>query len=235
MLNKAWYTAYTEVLTLTVPFAFPYIWPVQWKQYKKTVSWWKTARLLVLSCSRSSLPTYKENLSYHSSCVCLQVLFSRSLSFLQSCSLKIFISILQDAECSWEKPVVLLHTLSHSPERELSVLWSCGTWPHLSPTVFLDCLNLKHVTAWMTGSLLYLLSPGYGPCSWKAFIEINAFMEKRCSTHRLIYSTVKSNSSGAEDNCVPFHIHIHNIAAVDAVGPQRLGIAHTTPGYLILT
>lgn len=176
-----------EVCTLTDPLIFLYTWPVQWKQNKNTVSWWNTACLLILSCSRSSLPIHKENPSYHSSCVCLQVLFSGSLSFLQSCSLKIFISILQDAECSWEKPVVLLHTLSHSPERAecTLMLWH---WPRLWPTVFLDCLTLKHVTAWMTGSALCLLSPGYRLRSWKAFIEINAFVETRCSTHLLIYT-----------------------------------------------
>lgn len=133
-----------------------------------------------------------------------------------------------------EKSQWFFFTPSPTRLRELSVLWCCGTWPRLWPTVFLDCLNLKHVTAWMTGSALCLLSPGYRLHSWKAFIEINAFVEIRCSTHLLIYSTVKSNSSGAEDNCVPF-IYSHNIATVDAVGPQSLGVAHTTLGYLILT
>lgn len=73
----------------------------------------------------------------------------------------------------------------------------------------------------MTRFVLSLLSPDYGLCSWKASIEISAFMKKRCSTPRLIYNTVKSNSSGAGDNCVPF-IHIHNIAAGGVVGPQSL-------------
>lgn len=197
---------------------------MQWKQSQNTVPWWKTACWLTLSCSHSSLPKYKENPSYHSSCVCLQVLSSGSRSSLQSCSLKIFISTLPDAECSWEKPGVVLHSLSPSPDRGLRVLWCRGTWPRLWPTVFLDFLNLKRVTASMTCSVLSLLSPDYGLCSWKASIEISALVKKRCSTPRLIYSTVKSNSSGAGDNCVPF-IHIHNIfwiAAGGVVGPQRL-------------
>ena len=153
-----------------------------------------------------------------------------------SCSLQILSSILQDAECSWEKPVVLLHSLSHSPEWELRALCSCGIWPLLWTTVFLDCLSLKHVTVWMTSSVLYLLSPGCGLHSWKAFIEINTFMKKGVQLITWFTAQLRAAPSGTEDNCVPF-IQIHNIAGVSLIGiwPQSLGIAHTTPGYLILT
>lgn len=68
--------------------------------------------------------------------------------------------------------------LTPSPTRlRESWVYSDTMAPRLWPTIFLDRLNLKRVTEWMTGSVLYLLSPGYGLC----FIEINAFMEKRCS------------------------------------------------------
>lgn len=152
-----------------------------------------------------------------------------------SCSLQIFSSILQDAECSREKPVVLLHTLSRSPEWELRALCSCGIWPLLWTTVFLDCLNLKHVTAWMTSSVLYLLSPGCGPHSWKAFIEINAFMKKDVRLITWFTAQLRAAASRAEDHCVPF-IQIYS-AGVLLIGicPQRLGIACMAPGYLILT
>lgn len=218
------YIIYTEVLTLTVPFIFPYILPVQWKHYRNAASGRKTACLPVLSCSHSSLPIDKENPSYHSSCVCLQVIFSRPLSFLRSvpAPLQIFSSLLQDAECSWEKPVVLLHSLSHSPEWELRALCSCGIWPLLGTTVFLDCLNLKHVTVWMTSSILYLLSPGCGLHSLKAFMEINALMKKGLQLIAWFTMRLRAAASGAEENCVPFD-QIDNTAGVPLIAFSHRG------------
>lgn len=154
-----------------------------------------------------------------------------------SCSLQIFSSTLQDDDdCSWEKPMVLLHSFSHSLEWELRTLCSCGVWPLLWTIVFLDCLNLQHVIVWMTSSVLYILSPGCGLHSWKCFIEINASMKK--GVQLITWFTVESKAagSGAEDDCV-LSIQIYNIAGVprNGVCPRRLGTANITPGYLILT
>lgn len=132
------------------------------------------------------------------------LLQTSELLAVSSCSLQIFSSILQDAECSWEKPVVLLHSLSHLPEWELRALCSCGIWPLLWTTVFPDCLNLKHVTARMASSVLYLLSPGCGLHSQKAFVEINAFTKKGAQLITWFVEQLRAAASGAADNHVPF-------------------------------
>lgn len=90
--------------------------------------------------------------------------------------------LLKDIHLNTTRCWVLLRKASGSSSHPLPLAWErveCrGTWPCLWPTVFLDFLNLKHVTAWMTGSVLNLLSPGYGLHSWKAFIEIMPLCKK---------------------------------------------------------
>lgn len=87
----------------------------------------------------------------------------------------------------------VLHSLSLSLKWELRS--SCGIWPILWTTIFLDLLNLKYVTLWMTSSLLYLSYPGWGLYSWNSSIEIDVFMKKKKPwTHPLFYNTVKSSN-----------------------------------------
>lgn len=195
MLNRAYHTAYTEVLTLISHFIFLYILPVQWRHYWNAASWCKTACLLIPSCSHSSLPIYKENLSYHSSC-CLpsgNLLQTSELLAVCSCSLQIFSSILQDAECSWEKPVVLLHSLSHSSERAKGTLlllylttFVNYCFPGLSEFETRHSVNDKFCPLPLDSRLRTAVM--------KSFCWNKCLYEERCPTHHLIYSAVKRNS-----------------------------------------
>lgn len=137
--------------------------------------------------------------------VCLQVIFSRPLSFLQSVPAPYRYSAQYYKMLSApEKSQWFFFTPSPTRLREPRELCSCCIWPLLWTTVFLDCLNLKHVTVWMTSSVLYLLTPGCGLQSWKAFVEINAFMKKGVQLITWFTVQLRGTASEAEDNC---HIH----------------------------